>query len=51
MKKHFIENRSVMMAFTACGLHRCVLDPKQETRIKKKVDCNNCKRVLKGRTK
>lgn len=51
MKKHFIETKSVMMDFTACGLHRCVLDPKAETKQSAKVTCGNCKKVLKGREK
>lgn len=51
MKRHYVETDSVMLAYSVCGIHRCALEPKAETKQKKKVTCGNCKKVLKGREK
>ena len=51
MKRHYIEDRSVMLAYSACGIHRAALEPKAETRLRYKVSCGNCKKILKARSK
>ena len=49
MKKHFIEDDSVELDFSVCGIHRINFEPKEETRKKSKVTCSKCKKVLKAR--
>jgi hypothetical protein len=51
MRRHYYTINNVYMSWTACGLHRCVLDPKHETKRRNLVTCKNCKKILKARGK